>query len=248
MLLALITDLHANRHAVSACLDDAAQYSPDQYVFLGDLVGYGAEPGWVVDTVMHHVLEWGAIAVRGNHDAAAVMDGPSGMRPDAQTVIDWTRPRLTPIQRDFLRDLPLTAELGDCYFAHANPWQPENWEYVLTGGDAIHALASVPHKVIFCGHVHDPALYNLSSVGKLGHYLPVPGQGIPLAGPRRWLVIPGSCGQPRDGNTAAAYALFDTDTLTLTYRRVPYDVAGAVAAMRAAGLPEVLASRLERAG
>jgi diadenosine tetraphosphatase ApaH/serine/threonine PP2A family protein phosphatase len=247
MLLALLTDLHANRQALSACLDDAADFSPDRYVFLGDYVGYGADPEWVLDTVMHYV-EWGAIAVRGNHDAATAGTLRRSMRPDAQAVIEWTRPRLASHQRDFLHSLPLTAELEQCFFAHANPWQPEEWEYVLSPADAAHALAAVPHKFIFCGHAHDPALYNLSSMGKLGHYLPVPGQAIPLAGPRRWLAIPGSAGQPRDGNPAAAYALFDTDSQSLTFRRVPYDNAGAAAAVRAAGLPEQLARRLETAG
>lgn len=247
MLLALLTDLHANRQALAACLDDAAAFGPDRYVFLGDYVGYGADPEWVIDTVMHHV-EWGAIAVRGNHDTAAVGALGRSMRPEAQAVIEWTRPRLSAVQHDFLAGLPLTAELGECFFAHANPWQPDNWEYVLSGADAAHALAAVPHKFLFCGHSHDPALYNLSSLGKLGHFLPVAGQTIPLAGPRRWLVIPGSAGQPRDGSLAAAYALFDTESQSLSYRRVPYDVAGAAAAVRAAGLPETLARRLETAG
>lgn len=243
MLLALFSDLHANREALSACLDDAAELSPDRHVFLGDYVGYGADPAWVVDTVMHHV-EWGAIAVGGNHDASAVTGRAARMHGEAQAAIAWTHTQLNAAQRDFLAAMPLTAELGECYFAHANPWQPSEWEYVLSAADAAHALHSVPHRFIFCGHNHDPALYNLSAVGKTGHFLPVPGQAIPLLGPRRWLAIPGSVGQPRDGNPAACYALFDTDQQTLTFRRVPYDVEAAAAKVRAAGLPDSLAERL----
>ncbi|PHV11623.1 metallophosphoesterase family protein [Chitinimonas sp. BJB300] len=247
MLLAILTDIHANRPALSACFEDAAVFNPGRYIFLGDYVGYGAEPEWVLDTIMRFVAE-GAIAVRGNHDAAATGTLRQRMRPDAQAVIDWTKPRLTARHIEFLNRLPLTAELAGCYFAHANPWEPEEWDYILTPADASFALAVVPHKFIFCGHAHDPALYSVSNLGKASHCVPQPGQPLPLDGPNRWLAIPGSAGQPRDGNTAAAYALFDTDTQVLTYRRVPYDTAAATAVMRAAGLPEVLAQRLERAG
>jgi diadenosine tetraphosphatase ApaH/serine/threonine PP2A family protein phosphatase len=245
MLLALLSDLHANRQAVTACLDDAASFSPDRYVFLGDYVGYGADPGWVVDTVMHHV-EWGALAVMGNHDAAAIGALPTDMHAEAQAAVDWTAHQLSPSQQQFLHALPLTVALDDCFFAHANPWQPDQWEYVLSSADAAHALAAVPHRHIFCGHHHDQALYNLSNVGKTGYFSPVPGQAIPLIGPRRWLAIVGSVGQPRDGNTAAAYALFDTDQHQLTFRRVPYDVEAAARRVEAVGLPGSLAKRLRR--
>ncbi|MGQ5523615.1 metallophosphoesterase family protein [Chitinimonas sp. PSY-7] len=247
MLLALMTDLHANRPALTACLEDAASYNPGRYIFLGDYVGYGAEPEWVVDKVMRFV-EKGAIAVLGNHDASAVGILNQRMRPDAQAVIDWTKPRLNANQIKFLKGLPMTAELAGCYFSHANPWLPEDWDYVLNAADAAYALSVVPHKFIFCGHTHDPALYSVSTLGKSSHALPLPDQPFSLDGPMRWLAIPGSLGQPRDGNPDAAYALFDTDLQVLTYRRVPYDVDTAVGAMRMAGLPEGLAQRLERGG
>jgi diadenosine tetraphosphatase ApaH/serine/threonine PP2A family protein phosphatase len=237
--------LHANREAFSACLDDAARFGPDRYVFLGDYVGYGADPAWVVDTVMHHV-EWGALAVLGNHDAATIGKHATEMHAEAQAAVDWTTSQLDESQLQFLNALPLTAELGDCFFVHANPWQPAQWEYVLSGADAAHALAMVPHRQIFCGHHHDQALYNVSSMGKTGYFSPVSGHSIPMLGPRRWLAIVGSVGQPRDGNTAAAYALFDTDQQQLTFRRVPYDVSAAAEKIESSALPKSLAMRLRR--
>jgi diadenosine tetraphosphatase ApaH/serine/threonine PP2A family protein phosphatase len=98
---------------------------------------------------------------------------------------------------------------------------------------------------VFCGHMHDPHLYHASSTGKLGEFIPVPGAPIELSGARRWLAIPGSVGQPRDGNPAACYALFDTDTGTLTFQRVPYDHEAAAASILAAGLPAAMAERLQ---
>ncbi|MBV8465441.1 MAG: metallophosphoesterase family protein [Burkholderiales bacterium] len=243
MLLAILTDLHANREALTACLDDAATFSPDRYVFLGDYVGYGADPAWVVETVMHHV-EWGAVAVVGNHDLAALGADSSMMVADARSAGAWTAAQLSPAHRDFLGAMPLTAELDGCLFVHANPWHPAGWEYVLNGADAARALYAVPHAYVFCGHNHSPALYNLSSIGKMGHFQPIPGEAIPLAPHRRWLALPGSVGQPRDGNSAACYALFDTTQHTLTFRRVPYDIDAAAERIRAAGLPKALADRL----
>jgi diadenosine tetraphosphatase ApaH/serine/threonine PP2A family protein phosphatase len=99
---------------------------------------------------------------------------------------------------------------------------------------------------IFSGHVHEQALYHLAPGGTALHFKPVPGVAIPVPSRRRWLAVVGSVGQPRDGNTAACYALFDTVRAVLTFHRVPYGWAAAAAKIRAAGLPEALALRLER--
>ena len=97
----------------------------------------------------------------------------------------------------------------------------------------------------FCGHVHEPALYNLSATGKIMCFTPTPETSIPLVGQRRWLAIPGAAGQPRDGNPAACYALYDDRTSELTYFRVPYDVDSAGKKILAAGLPQQIGKRLE---
>src|SRR5262245_30195195 len=129
MLIALFADIHGNREALSACLADAERAGADRYVLLGDLVGYGADPEWVVDRAAEMVAD-GAVAVLGNHDAAVL--NPSGdMNPVATAAIDWTRTRLDHGQRSFLAQLPLTVEQGDRLFVHASASAPDTWIYVL---------------------------------------------------------------------------------------------------------------------
>lgn len=245
MLIALLTDLHANREALSACLAHAEERQAARYVFLGDLVGYGAEPGWVIDTVMNYVAH-GGLAVLGNHDAAVIDPAASHMHAEARKAIDWTRAQLTPTQLDFLRKLPLTAEANDCLFVHASAFAPEQWEYITGINEAIRSMHATHCRVTFCGHVHEPALYNLSGTGKVSAFTPAGDSSIPLSSHRRWLVIPGAVGQPRDGNPAACYALYDDVRGDLTYFRVPYDCAAAAEKIRDAGLPEQFGRRLEQ--
>ena len=244
MRLALITDLHANRESVGAVMAHAATQGIDRYAFLGDFVGYGADPGWVVDLVREHVAR-GAIAVMGNHDAA-VVEGPlPTMIPEARQVVEWTRERLDAGQLAFLAALPMSVSDADRLFVHANAFAPEEWAYVLGRMEAVRSLQATHARFTFCGHVHDPKLFHLTGTGKIGDFVPSDGMPIPLSEQRRWLVIPGSAGQPRDGNPAACYATFDTASATLTYFRVPYDTEAAGTKIRAAGLPQRLARRLE---
>ena len=244
MKLALITDLHANRESVGAVMAHAATQGIDRYAFLGDFVGYGADPGWVVDLVREHVAR-GAIAVMGNHDAA-VVEGPlPTMIPEARQVVEWTRERLDAGQLGFLAALPMQVNDADRLFVHANAFAPAEWGYVLGRMEAVRSLQATNARFTFCGHVHDPKLFHLTGTGKIGDFVPSDGMPIPLSEQRRWLIIPGSAGQPRDGNPAACYATFDTAGSTLTYFRVPYDTEAAGAKIRAAGLPQRLARRLE---
>ncbi|HTN66163.1 MAG TPA: metallophosphoesterase family protein [Burkholderiaceae bacterium] len=244
MLLAILTDLHANREALSACLAHARERGAQRYAFLGDLVGYGADPAWVVDTVMDHVGQ-GAIAVQGNHDLAVAQAPSKHMHQEARKVIEWTRARLDASQLQFLERLPLTQEMGDILFVHASAAEPQHWEYISGTLEAIKSMQATRCRVTFCGHVHEPALYNLSMTGKISSFVPTGDSSIPLGTTRRWLVIPGAVGQPRDGNPAACYALYDDTTHDLTYFRVPYDHESAAAKIREAGLPPSLANRLE---
>jgi len=243
MRLAILTDLHANREAVEAVLEHANTQRIDRYALLGDFVGYGADPGWVVDTVRALVDE-GAIAVQGNHDLAVVQGPSPAMRPDPRYVVEWTRARLNADQVDFLASLPLTQELGDLLFVHANAWAPAEWDYIHGRTEAVRSLHATLRRVTFCGHMHEPRLFHLAATGKAGDFIPTPGMPIPLLPHRQWLVIPGSAGQPRDGDPAACYAVFDDKSGDLTYWRVPYDTEGAGAKIRAAQLPQRLAARL----
>jgi len=241
--LALVADLHANREAVGAVLAHAATQGAERYVFLGDYVGYGADPAWVVDRLREHVAA-GAVAVIGNHDAAVVQGPQPSMVADARAVVEWTRSRLDRDQLAFLAKLPLTETLGDALFVHANAWAPGEWAYLVGRGEAMRSLLATDRRFTFCGHIHVPMLYHLSSTGKAGDFAPLPGVAIPLSSQRRWLAIAGSAGQPRDGDPAACYAMFDSDDRVLTFFRVPYDHEAAAAKVRAAKLPATLAQRL----
>lgn len=242
MRLAILTDIHANREAFEAVLADLAGRGVDRVVFLGDLVGYGPDPGWCVDKVAQMVAQ-GAVAVRGNHDrAVGVADG--ALNANARRVIDWTVNRLSAPQKLFLEELPLTATEGDVLFVHASANDPQDWIYVTSDSKAMPSFRVCDARVILVGHVHRPQLYSCDLGGRVMGHPVVQGQVVPLIRSRRWLAVVGSVGQPRDGAALAGYALLDTASNELTFRRVPYDAATTARKVRAAGLPEPLASRL----
>lgn len=242
MRIALLTDIHANREAFAACLDHAGRHQIDRYVFLGDYVGYGADPVWVIEKVMEYA-QAGAIVLRGNHDAAA-LDGAERMNESATIAMEWTRTQLGSSHCDFIRDLPLQYEEGGRLYVHANAYAPAEWGYVTDLYAASRSLIATQAQATFCGHTHVPMLFNMSLTGKIASFEPVDRVEIPLTPRRRWLAVIGSVGQPRDNNPAACYAVLDTQRSILTYIRVPYDVDTAARKIRDAGLPIGLSLRL----
>ena len=252
MRWAFITDIHANRQAFEAVLADAQAQGATHYALLGDFVGYGADPAWVLDQVMRLVSE-GALAVQGNHDEAVAQGSTPGMHPDARAVVDWTRSQLNDEQLRFLAALPLQArgEPGRCLFVHANAYDPRGWDYIMGRAEAVRSMHADGARLQVCGHMHEPMLFHMSGTGKAGEFRPVAGVPMPLPGHRQWLAIPGSCGQPRDSNPAACYALFDPprselDDGRITFQRVAYDVDTACDALRATTLPPPIVERLTR--
>ncbi len=248
MRIAFMADLHANREALEACLAHARAQEADRLVFLGDYVNYGADPEWVVATLMAHV-EKGGIALRGNHDAAVGEWGGS-MNSPAEVALEWTRNQLGPAHRAFLAGLPLTHQEDGFLCVHADASAPSKWSYVTDTEDAARSFRATTERLTLCGHVHKPALYNVpegpvaARAAKTTVFRPIAGVPVPLLPRRRWLAIVGSVGQPRDGNPAAAYALVDTVRAEITTLRVAYDIEAAAEKIRAAGLPAMLADRL----
>jgi len=240
MTIALMTDIHANREAFEACLAHAAEHGADQYVFLGDFVGYGADPEWVLDTLIEHVAR-GAVALMGNHDAAAIGELSGRLNTSAQQCIDWTRPRLSEAHRAFLAQRPLSAEDGPLLYVHANGWDPAGFDYVFGPAEAGRSMRVAQARITFCGHMHEPMLYHMGLPQRVESFAPIPGSPIPLSAARRWLALPGSVGQPRDGNPAACYATLDELTYLLTFWRVPYDHEQAARKVLEAGFPHHLA-------
>ncbi|MFZ5487077.1 MAG: metallophosphoesterase family protein [Pseudomonadota bacterium] len=255
MKLALLSDLHANRQAFDACMAHARAQGAERFALLGDLVGYGAEPRYVVQQAMALAAQ-GAVLVQGNHDAqaadppavsAAAQQAPSMAALSAA----WTHAQLAAEERDFLAALPLTAVLDGVLLVHATADAPERWRYADNAVVAQQSLdAATQHpgvQHVFCGHVHQQSLFYRGTGRGLMRFAPVAGVDIPVAPHRQWLATVGSVGQPRDGDARAMYALLDTRAWLLRFERVAYDHEAAAAAIRATGaLPEFFAQRLER--
>jgi diadenosine tetraphosphatase ApaH/serine/threonine PP2A family protein phosphatase len=249
MRVGLMADIHANREAFESCLADARARGVSRFVFLGDYVGYGADPEWVVGTIME-LVSGGSSALLGNHDAA-IGSSADAMESAAEDVIEWTRGQLGPAERSFLACLPQSIEEGGRLFIHSEASAPARWTYVEGPEDAVRSMKATRCRSTFCGHVHRAAIYsmsemwnNVSGMWKVTPFRPTTGVGLPLMPQRRWLVVVGSVGQPRDGNPAAAWALLDTDSNEINFLRVPYDVERAAEKIRAAGLPAMFADRL----
>lgn len=243
MLIALLSDIHGNLEALNACLGHARDRGAERYVFLGDLVGYGADAGAVVEVVARYAAD-GAVVIKGNHDEA--VEESSGYFNDAsRAAIEWARETLTDEQRRFLADLPLVVRQGDTCYVHASAASPERWDYVDSPSAARRCADAAQVAYTFCGHVHDQVLYFEGAQRRMKEFRPVAGTPIPVRGHRRWVTIVGSVGQPRDRNPAAAYALFDPARRQVTFCRVAYDAGAAADKIRKAGLPGSLAIRVE---
>lgn len=243
MLIALLSDIHANLEALDACLRHARDRGVERYAFLGDFVGYGADAVGVVDVVERLAGE-GAIALRGNHDQA-LAKAAGYFNDAARASLTWARETLDPAQRRFLAELPLIHRDGEICYVHASAANPERWDYVDSPAAAKRCADAAQTSYTFCGHVHDQMLFFEGANARMKAFRPVAGTPIPVRGHRRWVAIVGSVGQPRDRNPAAGYTLFDSSLRQITFYRVAYDAAAAAAKIRGAGLPGSLAVRVE---
>ncbi|APW44353.1 metallophosphoesterase family protein [Rhodoferax saidenbachensis] len=249
MRLALLSDIHGNLQALEACLAHARAQHAQRFAVLGDLVGYGAAPSAVVDRI-RLLTEEGALVLQGNHDAMAV-DPPAEVKTVGDSTALWTHEQLSDDQLAWLQALPLTLQLDTVLLVHASANDPELWRYVYDQRAATASLDAATDgwpgvRYVFGGHVHEQNLYYRGADTGLMKFTPLPGVPIPVPRHRQWLGTIGSVGQPRDGKPLSMYALLDTERSQLTFHRVPYDHQAAATAIRAAGLPEFFAERLER--
>jgi predicted phosphodiesterase len=237
--LGIISDIHANLEALEAVLLALRAKGATRFVCCGDVVGYGPDPNRCVETVR----ELSCVCVAGNHDCGvAGKISLAEFNSTASRAALWTRPVLTEANRRWLESLPLTAQEGALFIVHSSPSVPDAWEYVLTAREAAGEMEHCRSGVCLVGHSHQPF-----SVERL------PGKPARLVRDDSYQVLPGaryfinagSVGQPRDGDPRACCMLYDDDERSMTYLRVPYDIPAVQAKMRAAGLPEHLASRLE---
>ena len=247
MRILVLSDIHANVEALDACLANAPSF--DFVVNLGDIVGYGASP----NDVAERSRNLGKVFVRGNHDKAAtgVMD-LDDFNPMAAAAALWTRNELTPDNLNWLRALPhgpvSLPDLPEVQLVHGSPNDED--EYVVSLGDALAPLITLTSPLTFFGHTHLQGGFfaNGSSADGFRPEYKTVGQAesvpLQLKPSTRYLINPGSVGQPRDGDWRAAYGLFDTDAQIVHFHRTPYNLKAAQDRIFAAKLPPRLATRL----
>jgi predicted phosphodiesterase len=238
--IAVISDIHGNWHAFEAVLDDIEQEAADEIWCLGDIVGYGPQPNRCVEET--HARS--AICLLGNHDLAALGEVDlAGFSPDAATSARWTIDELDSGARDYLATLEPKGVREGVELFHASPRDPI-WEYVLSESAVRTALEMTSARVIMVGHSHIPIALRLSNGDSLAGGLAKGGSEIELT-EGRWLLNPGSVGQPRDGDPRASYLLIDLEAPSAHYKRVPYNIEATQNEIRKAGLPDALAERLD---
>ncbi|MFH1176548.1 MAG: metallophosphoesterase family protein [Acidobacteriota bacterium] len=246
----VISDVHGNLEALRAVLAHCARKRRDAVLFLGDAVGYGASPNQVLERL--RALGKTLVAVRGNHDRVVLdpRQGAAFFNTHARQAAGWSATVLTVPNRRFLKSFtvgPLFVEDGIA-LCHGSPTDED--DYVFTEAEAKEGFEAIAARVIFYGHSHVPCLFELSPRGGPDEIVGVMLRGsrvsIDLDPTRRYLINPGSVGQPRDRDPRASYGIFDAALNRFTLYRVPYDSNGAQRRIRAAGLPAALAERLGR--
>jgi len=238
--VAIVSDIHGNRHAFEAVLEEIAGSAVDEVWCLGDLVGYGADPNACVELARESV----EVCLAGNHDLAVTGDIPlDEFSRGAEIAARWTQDVISRENLEFLRGLDSSTIEGLVGLYHASPRDPV-WEYVLSALLAELCLDAQSERVCAVGHSHVALSFERP-------------EGVPATGEARraeseldlatgeWILNPGSVGQPRDGDPRAAWLLLDTGAWSARYCRTEYDIAGAAAAIRGARLPDSLAERLE---
>ncbi len=239
MRIAVVSDIHGNRHALEAVLTEIRAGDSEELWCLGDLVGYGAEPDACVALVAEHA----AICLAGNHDlgVCGVLDLEEFSR-GAALAASWTRETIAPETLQYLRSLEPRRDGEAVGLYHASPRDPV-WEYVLSPLQAELCLDAQAERVALIGHSHVALSFCRRPGEAATGQTRDGGERLDLAA-GEWLVNPGSVGQPRDGDPRAAWLELDTDAWSAVYHRTDYDIDAAAAAIRAAHLPDSLAERL----
>jgi diadenosine tetraphosphatase ApaH/serine/threonine PP2A family protein phosphatase len=229
MLIAVISDVHGNLPALEEVLKKTEELNVDSVVCLGDTVGYGPYPNECVDLVQARC----SIVLQGNHDSGLVGGTPiEDFNHYGLQAIQWTQTVVTQENQDYLAGLPYTAEFEGTTLAHASPGNPDHWNYILTMRAAKENFDAFTTRICFIGHTHAPVVIGEDLT--VNSYSP----------DKRYIINVGSVGQPRDGNPASAFGLYDTVSGNYRLIRVKYNVEDTARKIREIGLPEFLASRL----
>ena len=247
MKFAILSDIHGNLEALSAILEDLDRHSIRKVLFLGDAVGYGADP-----IACWKLIEQKAdIRIAGNHDVvAATITEIDDFEKDNTSSIRWTNRKLDTHTKKRITTLDLEYVENEMHCVHGSPFQPENWHYIMTDKDAERGFANSSAQLIFVGHSHVPSVFvelehRRFFGGETRTVREIEPSNIKLKKRYRYIINSGSVGQPRDNNPRAAYGIYDPDANTFTLYRVKYDIEKAAKKIRAAGLPDEMAERLK---
>lgn len=237
MRFAIISDLHANLEATDAVLNDAQAKDCSHFICLGDIVGYNANPHECVDIVR----SLDCPIVKGNHDEQASLPESSRDFNDlAEQAISWTRANLTDDDKQWLSELRMTRQVRDFTIVHATLDTPAEWGYVFNNLDAAASFTYQHTTVCFFGHTHVAGAFVRD-----GGVQRVKVEQLMIEPGKKYFINTGSVGQPRDGDPRAAYCIYDTEKNVVEQRRLRYDLPTAQRKIIQAGLPRLLADRLE---
>jgi diadenosine tetraphosphatase ApaH/serine/threonine PP2A family protein phosphatase len=238
MKTAIISDVHGNLEAFTAVCESIKQEHVERIIFLGDIVGYGANPNECIEQLQSLTN----YVVAGNHDwAAAGRQSAHGFNAFAAEALEWTRAELTRENTLFLMSLPLSLDMNELLGVHASPYMPDRWRYVFNAVDAEAVFGTFSHRLCFVAHTHCPVIFAKLDDAPVVRELPAMVTFHPYG---RYIINCGSVGQPRDGDPRASYGMYDAPGNRYHLVRVEYDLLSVQKKIRRAGLPDYLAYRL----
>lgn len=254
--IAIISDIHANYHALCAVMEDAFQVERcNEVVCLGDVIGYNAYPGDCLD----YIRKLNCPVVKGNHEEEVITPSEAKMNVDARRAMDWTRAHLSEEQRLWISRLqyqrivrPVGMPTASFTIVHSTLFQPKGWGYIFDVHDASSNFQRQFSPLCFHGHSHVPKAFvwdgrHAAEDYETAHAIAMKGYAeVYLQPGLKYCINVGSVGQPRDGDPRSCYGIYDTDLNTVIIKRVAYDIEGAQQAIYNEGLPEFLAERLAR--
>lgn len=247
---AVISDIHANLHALSAVIEDVQAEQCTDIVCLGDVVGYNAYPRECLD----YIRSLNCPVVKGNHDEEVLHEEHyTRMNPVARQAMEWTRAQLSDEDLTWLSRLQYQRIVRSQFtMVHSGLDQPKAWNYIFNANDATGSFQKQFSMLCFHGHTHAPKVFVWDGHRAVDYSYLLEGLNengvaeVPLTPSVKHFINVGSVGQPRDGDPRACYAIYDSDAQTVLFKRVEYDVTGAQQAILSVGLPEYLAERLEK--
>jgi predicted phosphodiesterase len=241
MKYAIISDIHSNLEAFKKVIDIIKKEKVNKCLFVGDVVGYGANPSECI----RELKKLDCVGVAGNHDWGVLeLTSLENFNPYAKEAIEWTKEKLSKKDKEFLKSLPLVKKINDITLVHSTLTRPEEWEYIRSTFQAHKNIELQETPITFVGHSHVPiAFFEPSEVTGLIRFTKE--QKIEIKEDYKYFINVGSVGQPRDGNPESSYAIYDKKNRILEIKRIKYNIKKAQGKIFEAGLPKMLGERLE---